>query len=280
MTGRFVQSNGVRLHYLEAGSGPPLVMLHGLTANAHSFDGLVAAGLPRHVRLIALDLRGRGESDQPPDGYGLPEHAGDVLALLDALGLEQVVLGGHSFGGLLTYYLASHYPARVSRCVVIDAPAEVHPQILDQIKPSVDRLALTMPSWNHYLEFVRQLPYFKGWWDPNIESFYRADVRDNADGSVQPRSRPETIHAVVEGFKDLDYLSMVRRIRQPVLFIRAPGPCGPEGSPALVSARQAQLTVEHLANGQLLEVPGNHMTMLFGEGAPIAARAIADFVHE
>ena len=267
MTSRYVQTNGIRLHYLDTGTtGPTLVLLPGLTANAHSFNGLTAAGLADHVRVLALDLRGRGETDQP-DTYTLDDHADDVLGFLDALNLDRVVLGGHSFGGLLTYYLAAHHPDRISRCVVIDAPAQVRPEVFDQIKPSLDRLDRTLASWEHYLQFVKQMPYFGGWWDPVIEGYLRADIRENADGTVRPRSRAEHIRAVVDGFKDLQWLDTVRRITQPVLFLRAPGAYGPPGSPALVSAEQARVTVENLQHGRLVEVPGNHMTMLFGGGA-------------
>jgi hypothetical protein len=135
-----------------------------------------------------------------------------------------------------------------------------------------------MPSWEHYLQFVKQMPYFNGGWDSAIEGFYRADIQENADGTVRARSRPEHIRAVITGFKDLNWLDTVRRITQPVLFLRAPGAYGPPGSPAVVSAEQARLTVECLQNGRLLEIPGNHMTMLFGTGASIAATAIAQFV--
>ena len=208
MTSRYVQTNGIRLHYLEDGTnGPTLVLLPGLTANAHSFDGLVAAGLADHIRVLALDLRGRGETDQP-DTYTLADHAADVLGVLDALGLDRVVLGGHSFGGLLTYYLAAAHPERVSRCVVIDAPAQIHPEIFDQIKPSLDRLDVTMPSWDHYLGFVKRMPYFNEWWDPTIEGYFRADVREQPDGTVRARSRAEHIRAVIDGFKDLDWLEV------------------------------------------------------------------------
>ena len=81
------RSNGIRLHYLDhGGDGPMLVLAPGLTANAHSFDGLVHAGLGSAARVLALDLRGRGESDQPPSGYAMEDHARDVLGFLDALG--------------------------------------------------------------------------------------------------------------------------------------------------------------------------------------------------
>ena len=131
---RYVNANGIRQHYIDyAGEGPALILMPGLTANARFFDGLISAGLAPALRVIAVDLRGRGETDQPDTGYSMAEHAADILALMDELGIEQVNLGGHSFGGLLTYYLAAHFPERFSRCVVIDAPAEVHQGIVEQI---------------------------------------------------------------------------------------------------------------------------------------------------
>jgi len=280
MTDHYVHANGVRLHYVEHGNnGPTLVLLHGLTANAHSFDGFVAAGLADRMRVLAFDLRGRGESDQP-DLYSLADHVQDIVGALDVLGLQRVIMGGHSFGGLLTFHLAANHPERVSSGVVIDAPAQVRPEVFDQIKPSLDRLDATLPSWGDYLQFVKRMPYFNGWWDPAIEAFYRADVRENADGTVQPRSRAAHIRAVIDGFKDLDWLGTVRRIQQPVLLLRAPGAYGPPGSPAVVSPEQARVTLENLQNGRLVEIPGNHMTMLFGGGAEVAAAAITKFVFE
>ena len=106
------------------------------------------------AHVMALDLRGRGESDAPPSGYAMEEHARDVLGLLDALGLERVVMGGHSFGGLLTYWLAANHPERVERCVVIDAPASLDPAIVDQIQPALARLGNVYPSWDEYVALV------------------------------------------------------------------------------------------------------------------------------
>jgi pimeloyl-ACP methyl ester carboxylesterase len=276
----FVRTNGIRLHYLDSQTqGPAMVMLPGLTANAHSFDGLVAAGLATRMRVLALDLRGRGESDQP-ETYTLADHAADVIGFLDRLGLDRVVLVGHSFGGLVTYQLAVTQPERITRCVVIDSPVVIRPEVFDQIKPSLDRLDAVFPSWGDYLRFVKRMPYFGEWWDPTIESYFRADVRENADGSVKPRSRPEHIRAVIDGFKDLGWVETVRRITQPVLFLRAPGAYGPAGSPPVVSTEQAQATLENLPDGRLVEVPGNHMTMLYGTGAQVIVGAITQFVFD
>lgn len=279
MTSRFVDTNGIRLHYLEHGSGDPtLILTHGLTANAHSFDGLIAAGLADEMRVLSVDLRGRGESDKPDTGYTMADHAADILGLLDALDIESAILGGHSFGGLLTYYLAANHPDRVGRCVVIDAPAEVHEGILDQIKPSLDRLEAVLPSWESYLELIKSMPYYDGWWDPTIEAFYRADVRDNPDGTVQAKSKPDHIRQAVEGTLTVDWPNLVGRIGQPTLFLRATDPFGPPGAPPIVPVEQGKATVDRIADSRLVDIPGNHITFLFGESAPLAVAAIAEFL--
>jgi len=278
---RYVDTNGIRLHYLELGaSGPALLLMPGLTANAHSFDGLIAAGLAERMRVLALDLRGRGLSDKPDAGYSMADHAADVLGLMDALELDRIVLGGHSFGGLLTYHMAASHPDRVESCVVIDAPAEVDDTILDQIKPSLDRLDMVLPSWDAYLKMVKAMPYFDGWWDPAIEGYYRADGQDQGDGTVRSRSRPEHIRAAVEGTLEVDWPEVVASIEQPLLFLRAPDPFGPPGSPPIVPESKARATMALLRNGNLVEIPGNHMTCLFGPSAVQAVDAIEAFVLE
>ncbi len=279
MIDRYVETNGLRLHYIDHGAGETtLVLTHGLSANAHSFDGLIAAGLAENMRVLTVDLRGRGESDKPDTGYTMEDHAQDMLGLLDALELDSVVLGGHSFGGLLTYFMAAHHPARFERCIVLDAPAEVHGEILDQIKPSLARLEAVLPSWEHYLDLIKVMPYYEGWWDPAIEGFYRADVADNPDGTVQAKSHPEHIRQAVEGTLTVDWPALVKSVTQPTLFLRATDPFGPPGAPPIVSEAQGNTTVERLPNGRLVAIPGNHITYLFGSSAPAVVGAIHEFV--
>lgn len=279
MIDRYVETNGIRLHYIEHGAGDEtLVLTHGLSANAHSFDGLIGAGLADGLRVLAVDLRGRGESDKPDTGYTMDDHAADLLGMFDALGLDQVILGGHSFGGLLTYFMAAHHPERVERCVVLDAPAEVHVGILDQIKPSLDRLEVILPSWDHYLELLKAMPYFDGWWDSAIETFYRADVSDNPDGTVQAKSHPDHIRQAAEGTLVIDWPALVKSIAQPTLFLRAMDPFGPPGAPPIVPEAQGRATVERISDCQLVAVPGNHITFLFGSSAQQSVGAIREFV--
>ncbi|MEO1646449.1 MAG: alpha/beta hydrolase, partial [Chloroflexota bacterium] len=118
----YVTVNNIQLAYDEHGSGDTtLLLMHGLTANLRSFDGLLKAGLAENYRVIRVDLRGRGHSDKPQIGYHMKDHATDIIGLLDALNLETVTLVGHSFGGLLAMYMAGQFADRLDKIVVIDA---------------------------------------------------------------------------------------------------------------------------------------------------------------
>lgn len=280
MSSQFIDANGIRLHYLDhGGEGPILVMTPGLTANAHSFDGLAKA-IGSNIRLIAVDLRGRGLSDKPDTGYTMEDHAADILGLLDHLEIEQAFLGGHSYGGLLTYHIAARHPERVSRCVVMDAPIDVGKKTLEQIKPALDRLGRVFPSWDAYLAAVKRQPYFQGWWDPQIETYFRADVQENEDGTVQSRSNPDHITQAVEGTIGIPWTEYLGRIEVPLLLVRATRPYGPPGYPPLLSADQARTVLGVLRDGRMIEIDGNHMTFLFGEEIKQSASEIVDFLKE
>ena len=261
----FAPTNNIRLHYLDyGGDGPSLVLMPGLSANAHCFDGLVAAGLTDHVRLLALDLRGRGQSDKPPSGYAMSDHAADVIGLLDALGLDQVALGGHSFGGLLTMYIAAHYPERVSQLIILDAAGELHPSVRELIKPSLARLEQTVPSWEQFIERMKAQPFLAGEWGEALESYYRADVEVLPDGTVKPRSDSKAIWQAADLAIDEPWGDILSNITQPAVLIRAPENYGPA---PIVPYENVMRTVEAIPNCRYVEGKGNHMTMLFGKRA-------------
>ncbi|MFI7133778.1 alpha/beta fold hydrolase [Nonomuraea sp. NPDC050153] len=114
--------NGIRLVYREEGdpTAPPLLLIHGRTADHNDWNGITQHFAARH-HVIALDLRGHGASDYP-GSYEMPEMAEDVVALLDHLGIGRATLVGHSLGGIVAYHLAMNHPDRVERLVLEDAP--------------------------------------------------------------------------------------------------------------------------------------------------------------
>jgi esterase len=125
-TSRHLELNGLKLHYLDwGGDGPPLIMLHGLTGHAHTWDHTAAALSDRYL-VYALDQRGHGDTEWAPR-YGIPAMLGDLLGFLDALALPVVTLIGLSMGGIVAYQFTAAHPERVGRLVVLDIGPEIAP---------------------------------------------------------------------------------------------------------------------------------------------------------
>jgi len=281
LTDGYASANGIRLHYQDhRGGEPPIVLLPGLTANLHNFDGLIDAGLSERFRVVSLDLRGRGLTDKPDTGYSIADHAADVVGVLDALGLERVALGGHSFGALLTAYIAARYPGRVSHGIFIDiALMPSDPKVGEAIRPSLERLGRSVASYDDYVRQIRAAPYLQGQWDPIIEGYYRADVETREDGTVVPRTRPEHIYQVALGIQAEDWPAHFAAVTQPSIFFSAPMPVGGPGSPAVISAEAARHAADALRDLRaFVQVPGNHWTMVYGEGARQIVHAVTAFL--
>ncbi|MFN2496534.1 MAG: alpha/beta fold hydrolase [Pseudonocardiaceae bacterium] len=126
-THREVSANGIRLHVVEAGAGPLVLLLHGFPevwwSWRHQLPALAAAGL----RAVAVDLRGYGDSDKPPRGYDLWTLSGDVAGLVRALGERQADLVGQDWGGILSWCTAALHPRVVRSVTALAAP---HPLAL------------------------------------------------------------------------------------------------------------------------------------------------------
>jgi pimeloyl-ACP methyl ester carboxylesterase len=116
---RYVQAGDVLLHVAESGTGPPLVLLHGWPQHWWCWRELIPR-LSETYRVLAVDLRGWGWSDAPPGDYAKATFAADILALLDADGLEQVQIIAHDWGAYAGLLLALDYPERVRRMVALD----------------------------------------------------------------------------------------------------------------------------------------------------------------
>jgi pimeloyl-ACP methyl ester carboxylesterase len=111
----------IRVHYAEAGEGPPLLLLHGWPQHFWCWRRVVPE-LAGNFRLICPDLRGFGWSDAPGRGYDNETFAADALALLDTLGLERVGVIGHDWGGFTSFLLALNHPDRVRGLLAVSTP--------------------------------------------------------------------------------------------------------------------------------------------------------------
>ena len=117
---RFAEVNGVRLHYLVAGTGNPVILLHGYAENSHMWRPLMLQLAKSHT-VIAPDLRGFGQSSKPMTGYDKKTMAQDVHALAQSLGYQHEVVVGHDIGLMVAYAYAAQFPNEVDRIVLMDA---------------------------------------------------------------------------------------------------------------------------------------------------------------
>ncbi len=271
----FITTNNIQLHYLDIpGDGPLLIMLHGLTANAHAFDGLIAAGLDKQFRIISVDLRGRGESEHPAFHYSMEDHAQDILGLMDHLEARKAIFCGHSFGGLLSFYLGAHYPERVEKLIILDAAARMNPHAAEMLSFRLSTLDLRYPSMADYLKEVKAAPYM-AFWSPLMDSYYTADVRSHEKGGVTPRPQLAHIIQASMGVAAIPWPQLMEDIKMPALLINAPEDYAL--NQPLLPPDYAQETVDMLPDARLVTVAGNHQTMLYGQGAAEITSAIVAF---
>ena len=135
-THRFVEAGRAKLHYLDYGTEgkPPMLCVHGGAANAHWFD-YVAPGLIDDYHVLAVDLRGHGDSDPvEPPSYLYHDYATDIDTLVEALDLKDFVLMGHSMGGTVSLLYAATYPGRAKSLVVIDSTVNLSAERINRLR--------------------------------------------------------------------------------------------------------------------------------------------------
>lgn len=275
-TDHFVKVNDISLHYIEyPNDGPAILMMHGLTANAHAFDGLIAAGLNRNFRIISPDLRGRGLTEHPAFRYSIEDHARDIIGLLDHLKLQKVILAGHSFGGLLAFYISVAYAEYVDKLIILDAAAEMNPNAPQMLSYAMGRFNITYPSFDEYLETMKKAP-FNTFWEDDMESYYRADVRVNPDNTVRPLNNLTDILEISYAVFNISWPYYVQRITQPAILLNAVDDYT-MGQPLLPDER-AKESVRMMKNARYIPVWGNHHTMLYGHGAKQIVAAVNAFL--
>jgi pimeloyl-ACP methyl ester carboxylesterase len=275
---------GGNLHALRFGDGEQIIVAaHGITASAMGF-GAVARALPAGWSLVALDLRGRGESNALPGPFGIDQHARDICAAATALGAGKVVLTGHSMGAYAALRAAVTQPSLFERVVLIDGglPLPIPPGIDADVAleatvgPAVARLSQTFPTEESYVDFFKVHPALADDWSEDVEAYVRYDIAGEPGAF---RSKVNAI-AVRQDGRDLfleaaSYGDDLMRLQIPALLLYAPnGMLGQEGG------LMAQPVVDHwAATAPLLSVElvpdSNHYTILMtGAAAGILAQRL------
>lgn len=120
-TSRYIDTGALRLHAVIGGEGPPILLVHGWSQTWYAWR-MVMHALARDFEVIAVDQRGIGLSDKPHDGYDTVTLAGDLVAVMDALGHERFAVYGTDVGLLIAYAVARDHASRVVRLAVSEAP--------------------------------------------------------------------------------------------------------------------------------------------------------------
>ncbi|MDY6907239.1 MAG: alpha/beta hydrolase [Chloroflexota bacterium] len=156
---RYVQVNGLKFHYLDWGGDgmPPMVLLHGFTTLAWAWHQFAPAFADSY-RVLALDQRGHGDSEWPQGGdYTTEDHMTDIAGFVDALGLERMVLIGHSMGGRNAIMYAACFPEKVERLVLVDSRPDNDPQGSEALKQLITNIPEQIGSVEELIAELKQL---------------------------------------------------------------------------------------------------------------------------
>jgi pimeloyl-ACP methyl ester carboxylesterase len=279
----YVIAGDTTLHYVQWGEqGPPIVCIHGLTGNAFSFQAY-ADVLAKDYRVFAYDLRGRGDSDKPEDGYSVPIHAAELVELLDELGLERPIVIGHSLGALIGLYFAAHYPTRLSKLVLVDAGAPLPWKTPEEqpgwLTASISRLGKPTLSYQDYFNVLKAAPFIGPYWNEYFELYFRNDIRPEGNGLVAARAYREGI--IEEGLRYHEALPEEQwaKVQVPTLLLRA-GQGLFSDNDQLLTEEDAKAIEQAIADCRSVSFPTlNHYTIVFGvEAGPV--QEIQKFIRE
>ena len=261
------------------GEEKAILCIHGITANCRCWDVIADALSPSHT-VLAMDLRGRGLSGAPSTGYSMEHHSRDILAVLDDLGLERVVLMGHSLGAFISLIFGAKHPERVDRIILVDGGGKLSEdqlvKVFAGIKPSLDRLGKVLPSFEAYLDLMKEAPFLKNW-SQALETYYQYEVEE-VSGGVRTRINPVHIEEERINLGKVDISQVYGEISCPVLILRAT-----KGMLArddlLLPKDVTERMVREIANAARVDVDGtNHYSIIFQPNGE-RDRAIREFLR-
>ena len=255
----------------------PVFAVHGLTANCRCWD-TIAGALAPEIEVVAMDLRGRGNSAKPPYGYSVDAHCGDIMSVLEELDLKPVLMG-HSLGALIVLAFAAKYPQAVDRVVLIDGAGTLSEdqtrRVFDGIRPALERLDAVSPSVEHYLDRMKKAPFLQPW-SAALDTYFRYELEMVPSG-VRSRVQLANIIEEIDNLKQFDTAALYGRVHCPVLILRATD--GLLTDEDLVLPEDAARRMEaEIQNAACASIEGtNHYTIIF-HPHPVRDRILRDFI--
>ncbi|HEY7448771.1 MAG TPA: alpha/beta hydrolase [Vicinamibacterales bacterium] len=212
---RFILNEGRRVHYLDWGSAgkTPFVMLHGIGRSAHSYDH-IAPQFQHDYHVIAMDLRGHGDSDwHPAADYLVEDYVKDLERLVEQLELRNIVLTGSSTGGRVAQVYAGLHPERVAKLIVEDVGPE-RPE--DISKGFAQRAERDMKGWASEEELLNSMRQGRTRVPEDMQrNWIRYETKPLENGRVVWKYDP----AVTKGFVPTELWDYVKRIKAPTIYL-------------------------------------------------------------
>lgn len=242
------------------GQSPAVLLLHGLASQRRFWDPVARrlAAAPGAPSLVALDQRGHGDSQRPATGYDHRSVVADAVTALDALGLDRVVVVGHSWGGWIAMALAALHPERVLAVVAVDGgfarPGAGRDLDRQQLRERLRPPRRALPA-QRLPELLRAGPLGK-WWSPEIADAVLPIFEIGEDGLARPRLPIEQHMLIVDDLIDSDPTIWMDAVTCPAWVVAAGG-VGPV-TDEWDRARQAALddAGARLADGRVLRWGG------------------------
>jgi pimeloyl-ACP methyl ester carboxylesterase len=241
---RFETVNGLTLHVVDSGGpNPPLILLHGIARHAHTFDHLVPE-FSRNYRVIAVDMRGHGDSAWSPEGaYLVQDYVKDLEGLIAELRLRNVTLLGNSTGGRVVQVYAGLHPDNVARLVVEDVGPERPQNIADAFARRVEQ---EKNGWASEDELVAQLvTQNRRTPEPLLRTYAHFGLKKRDDGRLIWKRDPN----LVKGFIETELWDSVRKITAPTLYVIG-------GGSRIVPPETQQKLKDTLPNVRIVVMPG------------------------
>jgi len=242
---RFLEVNGLRLHYLDWGSPtkPPFIMLHGISRVAHQFDH-VAPHFAADYHIIAIDMRGHGDSAWSPEGaYVVEDYEKDLEAFVTKLDLHNVTLLGNSTGGRVVQVYAGLHPERVARIIVEDVGPERTNEIASAFTRQVENEANGWTSEDELVAFLKKSNAKTP--DPILRTYAHFASKTREDGRIVWKRDPN----LAKGFVPTELWRFVSQIKCPAIYILG-------GASRIVPPETQQKLKETLPQVQIVVMPG------------------------
>ena len=250
-----VSVNGLKLNYLDWGNegAPDMVLVHGLRGHRHSWDDFSSL-VCKDFHVMALDQRGRGESDWAPDGdYSTDAYVADLAGFSEVLGLDKLTLVGHSMGGRNSMTFGGKYPEKLDKLVVVDVGPESDPRGGARISREIINVPEEFDSFEAVVEYMNKQNRFAS--DRVMRRRLTYATKELPNGKIGWRYDLAIREARRQGISSPqeDLWPALSRITCPTLVVR-----GAETD--LLTLEVAQRMIETFANGQLVEIPSaGHM---------------------